>query len=71
MSDSRERKLANGMSFVARTCPGLFPSCGLIETAKGTNGHDEHSDTEGGDKKVAAYPTRLQPVGIADFLATA
>ena len=72
MNDSRERKLANGTSFRARTCPGLFAAQSLIEAAKGNGGQDEQGDITGGDhSKVAAYPTRLPMVGIADILVMA
>ena len=70
MSDSRERKLDNGMSFKARLCPGLFPASSLIEAAKGNHRHDDQGD-EGGDDLVSAYPTRLQSVHIGDMLVTA
>ncbi len=70
MNDSRERKLDNGTSFRARMCPGLFPASSLIDQAKG-NQHGEQSDDDGGDKIVAAYPTRLQAVHIGDLLVTA
>ncbi len=69
MSDSRERKLDNGKSFRARTCPGLFAASSLIDQAKG-NQHGDQGD-EGGDQIVAAYPTRLQAVHIGDMLVTA
>lgn len=73
MNDSRERKLDNGTAFKARTCPGLFAAQSLIETAKGNDGgqHKQSAITGGDHSNVAAYPTRLPMVGIADFLVTA
>lgn len=71
MNDSRERKLANGRSFRARTCPGLFAAQTLIETAKGNGQHEQGDDEGGNHSKVAAYPSRFPMVGISDFLVTA
>jgi hypothetical protein len=71
MKDSRERTLDSGLSFKARVCPGLFPASSLIDAAKGIQGHDEQNDNKGGDNEVAAYPTRLRILGIADMLVTA
>lgn len=71
MKDSRERQLDNGLSFRARVCPGLFPASSLIDAAKGIQGHGEQNDNQDGDKEVAAYPTRLRTLGIADMLMTA
>ena len=72
MKDSRERTLDSGLSFRARVCPGLFPASSLIDAAKGIQGHGEQNDNnKGGDNEVAAYPTRLRTLGIADMLVTA
>ena len=72
-SDPRERKLANGTSFKARLCPGLFAASSLIEAAKGDGNHGEGIQTDdiGGGLVPTAYPSRHGTVSVFDMLQTA
>jgi hypothetical protein len=70
--DPRQRQLANGTSFKARLCPGLFAATSLIEAAKGISDHGNSSESDdiggGNNNMPAAYPTRHESVSVYDLM---